>query len=260
MGREKASAMAGNKIGRWRPACASVAVLGIAVAAAHSATPAVRACQRVEFQGEVVAGQEWKATFGRGWVFRVLPIAPLSAAHSGWDLAVDRDPPAGYPDALLLATLPYNSINQREIGTTFGLRAQDALGWNPRTFRFMTNPRDFREAQSTFLRLFRAQKDSTAGRQSGAIPRLLELEKRASTGQLRILDARLVPGTADPQPFAQGWAVAFSRTQHEIEPVAAGQASPRGKLVWMRFAVTLWLPAGWNFPSGTKAVSAPCRE
>ena len=93
--------------------------------------------------GEVSAGQEWKADFGQGWVFRLLPIDTSSwagkAGYSGWDLVVDREQPAGYPDALLVATPPYNSINEREVGTTFGLRAQDAIGWNPRSFRFLTN-------------------------------------------------------------------------------------------------------------------------
>ena len=77
----------------------------------------------------------------------------FQAAYSGWDLVVDREPAAGFPDALLLATLPYNSINEREIGTTFGLRAQDAIGWNPRSFRFIVTPSDFREAQQLFRSL-----------------------------------------------------------------------------------------------------------
>ena len=76
-----------------------------------------------------------------------MPVPALDAAYSGWDMVVDRIPPAGFPDALYLATPPYNSINQREIGTTYGLRAQDAIGWNPRSFRFLTDPAAFREAQ-----------------------------------------------------------------------------------------------------------------
>jgi len=89
---------------------------------------------------------------------------------------------------------------------------------------------------------------------------LLQLEGNASSGQLRIVDARIVPGTADPKPFAQAWALAFTRTQHEIEPVTPGDASPQGKLVWMRFALTLWFPAPWNFPREIHVVRASCPE
>lgn len=85
-------------------------------------------CHRLDLQGEVRAAQEWRTAIGQGWVLQLLPIASPHNEYSGWDLVVDQDPPAGYPDALLLATLPYNSINEREIGTTFGLRAQDAIG------------------------------------------------------------------------------------------------------------------------------------
>jgi hypothetical protein len=217
----------------------------------------------VELQGEVSTGQEWKSTLGQGWTFRVLPIAPLAAGYSGWDLVVDRDPPAGYPDALLLATLPYNSINEREVGTTFGLRAQDAVGWNPRSFRFLTDPAHFRQAQLWFRQLaampeaaHRATKPETAE----IMRHLLQLEDGASSGQFRILDARIVPGTADPLPFAQAWALAFTRSRHQIEPVAAGQASPQGKLVWMRFALTLGFPASWRFPPEIHATRVSCPE
>ena len=243
---------------------ASLTLLALATVAAQAATAPVRTCQRVEMQGEAGAGQEWKAAIGQGWVFRVLPIAPPSAGYSGWDLLVDRDPPAGYPDALLVATLPYNSINQREIGTTFGLRAQDAIGWNPRSFHFLTNPAEFRQAQQWLAQLVDSRSMTNSGAantvNSRLTQQLLSLQKNASSGQLRILDARLVPGAADPQPFAHAWAFAFSRTQHHIEPVAAGQASPRGKLVWMRFAVTLWLPSAWKFPIGIKPARVPCPE
>jgi hypothetical protein len=218
----------------------------------------------VEVQGDVRAGQEWRTPLGQGWVFRVVPISPSQAGYNGWDLAVDRDPPAGYPDALLLATLPYHSINEREIGTTFGLRAQDAVGWNPRSFRFLLNPSEFREAQQWFRQLM---PDATSANSGTAKPagtdapqRLLQLQKGAASGQLRILDARIVPGVADPEPFAQAWALAFARTEHEIESAQPGHESAAGKLLWMRFELTLWLPARWNLPSGLHGILVSCPE
>jgi len=89
---------------------------------------------------------------GKGWVFRVLPIAPSGKGYTGWDLVVDRADAkdAGYPDALLLATPPYGSLNEREIGTTFGLRAQDAIAWGPRRFHFFTDLKDLRRGRELY--------------------------------------------------------------------------------------------------------------
>lgn len=242
----------------WRSGCIFFVMLVIARFQVIAATASP--CQRVILESQVSAGQQWQANLGQGWMFRILPIPASASGYTGWDLVVDREPPAGYPDALLLATLPYNSINEREIGTTFGLRAQDSIGWNPRSFRFLTDPKDFREAQSIYLFLFRWPKDSTARRRSAAMARLLEMQKRASPGEFRILDARIVPGIADPKPYAQAWALAGSRMQHQVDPVAPGRESAQGKLIWMRFSITLWLPAHWRLPAGVAAVRAGCPD
>jgi hypothetical protein len=229
-----------------------------------TATPPKPSCTRMVFEGQVSAGGSWTVPLGQGWVFRVLPIPPFQAAYSGWDLVVDRQPPAGFPDALLLATLPYNSINEREIGTTFGLRAQDAIGWNPRSFRFIVSPSDFREARQLFRSLPVNARPATG--ESGdpkpvdrqAMARLLEIQKHAAAGEFRIVDAHIVPGVADPAPYAQQWAIAWLQTPHTVEEAPQGKSSALGALKWMRFAVTLWLPAGWDVPPSVQARGTPC--
>jgi hypothetical protein len=225
-------------------------------------------CTRMVFEGEVSAGGDWTVSLGEGWVFRVLPIPPLQAGYSGWDLVVDRQPPAGFPDALLLATMPYNSINEREIGTTFGLRAQDDIGWNPRSFRFIASLGDFRDAQHLFRSLAASTGPASATGRSGdpkqgdrqAMARLLEIRQHAATGEFRILDARIVPGVADPAPYAQPWAAASSQTPHTVEEAPGGRSSARGALKWMRFAVTLWLPAGWVVPPSLHGQRTACPD
>ena len=152
---------AGSKPGRaslraFVHACATVLFLaGTAVfsmAPAQSSTgpagnhPRQVTCSKVELQGEVNRGQEWRAAIGQGWAFRVLPVA--GTEYSGWDLAIDRD--GIYPDALLLATPPYGSLNQREIATTFGLRAQDAIAWQPRKFHFLTSEKGLTQARELY--------------------------------------------------------------------------------------------------------------
>ena len=212
--------------------------------------------------GAVSAGQAWSAAIGEGWTFEVLPIQPHSNHYSGWDLVVDRIPGAGFPDALLLATPPYNSINEREIGTTYGLRAQDAIGWNPRTFSFILDPGAFKLAQSLYLQL---QKDGAFSKaepanqaDATAMSRLIDLQQRAAKGEFRIQDAHLIPGVADAAPYAQNWSQAASRTSHEIEGSGAASSSPRGSLDWMRFTVTLWLPRNWKLPEGAHSATASC--
>jgi hypothetical protein len=216
------------------------------IAAAQAPHPAV--CRRVELTGQVNAGVEWRQPIGQGWVFRLVPIAPGPANYSGWDLVVDRDPGAGFPDALLLATPPYRSIGEREIGTTFGLRAQDALGWNPRSFRFLTDPAGLRKAQALYR---------TLPGQPQAAGDLLAMAARASAGQFRILDARIVPGTADPAPFAQAWALRVARTPHSIVPNAP--PTPRGQLSWISFSIALWLPPSFKPPASLPSRIAPCQ-
>jgi len=221
---------------------------------------AAQSCKRLVLDGDVHAGQEWSAPIGEDWRFRLVPIPALDAGYSGWDLVVDRMRPAGFPDALYLATPPYNSINEREIGTTYGLRAQDAIGWNPRSFHFLTDPGLFREAQGIYDLAFVRRKDESSKSEKGASASLLRAAERASRGELRILDAHISPGTTDPAPFAQAWARASSQTPHEIDPAAGGKAAARGTLNWMRFEVVVWLPPGWKVPPGDHAPPAVCGQ
>jgi hypothetical protein len=240
----------------------AVFLLACGAALAQAVPQAKSECRKITLTGEVSAGRAWNAPIGQGWVFRVLPIAPRSAGYSGWDLVVDRIPPAGFPDALFLATPPYNSINEREIGTTYGLRAQDAIGWNPRTFSFILDPAAFKLAQSLYLQL---QKDGAFSKptpanqpDATAMSHLIDLQKRAATGEFRIDNARLIPGVANPASYAQNWSQAASRTPHQVEPSGPASGSPRGSLDWMRFTVTLWLPQRWALPAGVPSAAAAC--
>jgi hypothetical protein len=244
---------------RFGTILASAAIAWAACLAArpcHAGMP--RSCERIVLDGNVNAGQEWSAPIGQGWRFRLVPIPALGTDYSGWDLAVDRIPAAGFPDALYLATPPYNSINEREIGTTFGLRAQDAIGWNPRSFRFLTDPAAFWNAQQIYDLAFVHRNDETSKSEKGASQFLLKAAEGASQGELRILDAHISPGVADPAPFAQAWARQSSLTPHETDPAAQGKAAARVSLNWMRFEVVLWLPPGWKLPPGIHAEAGPC--
>ena len=88
----------------------------------------------------------------------------------------------------------------------------------------------------------------------------MDLQSRAAGGELRILDAGLAPGIADPEPFAQSWALRAARMQTTLVPPTGSNPTPRGELDWMRFSITLWLPAGWKSPHGLTATTAPCAQ
>jgi hypothetical protein len=232
--------------------------------------PAPHSCRKIVLTGEVSAGNEWKTGFGEGWVFRVLPIPREKAAAGvgGWDLVVDRQDPAGFPDALLVANPPYNLINSREVGTSFGLRAQDAIGWNPRHFHFMTNKGAFRQAQKLYLYLNHNgelggnTKGSARGRKQKALERTMQrfekLARESSPGEFHILDARLTPGAAKAQPYAANWAFQSASTPHTDEVPAGGTATPLGSLQWMQFSVTLWVPGSWRAPKNIQQPPMPC--
>ena len=243
-------------------ACLAFIEIASTVSLAAAAPPA--ACTKIMLTGEADSTHEWSQPFGQGWSFRVLPIQAGKTGYTGWDLVVDRDRPAGFPDALLVATPPYYSISEREVATTFGLRAQDAIGWNPRSFHFLTDPDALREGQKQFRALggtkIWTEKPEPSSREQAAEQRLLEINRKSSPGQFRILNARLTPGIADAAPFAQKWALQSSRTPHTIAPSATGQATPLGELDWIRFSITLWLPKNWRAPSDLKATPASCPQ
>ena len=62
-----------------------------------------------------------------GWILRVIPKGKPRPPH----------------DYAELATPPYHSVSPLLISTDYSFRAQDALGWNPRRFRFAPDQRSF---------------------------------------------------------------------------------------------------------------------
>jgi hypothetical protein len=248
----------------------------------HTTYPAAEPlCRQVTLTGEVAQGREWRAEIGQGWLFRIVPVSPSNHGYTGWDLVIDRVPgtsatssnPAskdgpGYPDALLLATPPYGSINQREIATTFGLRAQDAIAWQPRRFHFFTSTADLASARSLFPLLLvppaqASTSQASTSRANQASAAMLALLAAASSGEFTILEAHYVPGSSDPAPFALQWAPNLIRVPHIVEQAAAPQSPSSlqlGELLSIRFRATLLLPARWQLASGLRAKPANCTQ
>lgn len=242
--------------------CAGLAGSGV-VSRGTTPRKTSQSCVRISLEGEVSEGQTWSAAIGEGWLLQLVPIRGRASggapAYSGWDIAVNRANAQGYPDALLLATPPYGSLNAREIGTTFGMRAQDAIAWEPRHFHFLTSVSDMEKARMLYARVMPQGKDNEAGRRDAGWQLLTLLQStRQGSGQLQIEDARLVPGTGDPPAFAQGWAQHLEAVPHTYEQ--SGARSSQGQLQWMRFSIVLWLPQGWRVAPALQAAGAKCAE
>lgn len=243
-------------------------------ARSHQALHPQAQCRRIEISGEVDAGREWSAPIGQGWLFRLVPIASSGQDYSGWDLVVSPVDDGDYPDALLLGTPPYGSLNEREIGTTYGMRAQDAIAWTPRRFQFLASIKNLARARGLYRTIMpqyptgsdarsnSGKGDAIVAGRSQAARQLLGLLSAPSgmgSGEFSVLDARLTAGIIDPPPFAQQWVMRLRQVPHTIAP-SGGSPSPRGRLLWIRFKAELQLPAQWKEPPGIGENAAKCAQ
>ena len=203
---------------------------------------ATGACQRAVVEGEVRAGESFARpiggglevrlealSWGSGWLLRVLPVAGPRPAH----------------DYAELARPPYASVSPLLLSTDFSFRAQDAVAWNPRRFRFAASSAEFAKISAAFEK-YRKVTPPTVAAESDLAATVSE----APEGMLQILDARLIPGTANQSRMAAMVASHFSTTAHTVEEPAEGSGGgkgvPLGKLMRVRFRVSLDLPRGFR--------------
>ncbi len=184
------------------------------------------ACPALQFDGEVQAGKSYGhrldaahdfllESLASGWIIRVLPAAG----------------PRGVHDYAELATPPYRSPNPLLLSTDFAFRAQDAVAWNPREFRFFTTPAQLAAAARAYDASLREPNRPAAG------AALFPLIAEACTAEFRILDARIVGGTADQSLMAAAVASHFAETAHTVDTSAL--PSKLGRMLSVRFRVTM---------------------
>ncbi len=206
-------------------------------------------CRQATIDGELSAGKGLAQPIGNGLVLYFQPIA------SGWILRVlPQVGLQGEHDYAELATPPYQSLSPLSISTDFAFRAQDAVGWNPRRFRFATT-------QSMFNRLQEAYFSFEHAGATPAAPLQVELANQiaqTSQGTLTILDARLTPGTADPWRAAATVSSHLETTAHTFVQPPDGIATPLGKLLWLRFRISLDLPPTFRPEEGLKLMPYIC--
>ena len=226
---------------------AVVWVVGLGVGSASGASGR-KTCIRGVLAGEVQAGEEFVRPMGNGLEVMLEPLA------SGWILRVlpvgGARPGRDYAD---LATPPYQSVSPLLISTDYSFRAQDAVGWNPREFRFAADVRSFGQLFEVY-----GEYRKSAIPSEDVKSRLAELVSRAPQATLEILDAHLVPGMADQARAATMVASHFGSTAHRVEQPADGKATPLGKVTWMRFRISLELPAGFRADKGVRMERSGC--
>lgn len=215
----------------------------------HAGVAKPGACVREIFEGEVQAGEGFVKPMGgglelmveplaSGWIVRVLPVAKVRPPH----------------DYAELATPPYQSVSALLVGTDWSFRAQDAVAWNPRRFQFAPDARSFQE----LLRLY-GDYTKDAAPAAALEAQLAQAVGRMPQGVFTILDAHLVPGTANQAQTAMMVASHFSSTAHTIEQPQDGKSAALGRITWMRFRVALELPAGFAAAKSAAVERYPCR-
>ncbi len=208
-------------------------------------------CRRVVFEGELNAGQGLSQRIGNGLRVYFQPIA------SGWILRVlPVSGPMGEHDYAELATPPYQSVTPLSISTDFAFRAQDAVGWNPRRFRYATSPESFTRLEKDYAAL--TAKNGPTREAEADLAR--DLAAQTAEGTLTIVDAKLVPGTADQWKMAAAVASHFLTTAHTLVEEKDGHTSPLGRLEWVRFRLQLELPAGFAVDSAWRVEPGVCEQ
>jgi hypothetical protein len=226
-------------------ACATVG----AQAPSRPPHPVAATCHRATIEGEVDAGKPFSAAIGSGLKIVLQPI------HSGWILRVlPIAGPAPEDDYAELATPPYRSVTPLSISTDFSFRAQDAVGWNPRRFRFATSAGSARRMPQAYTQV--VSKGTGASQESFAV--LSSEIARSAEGTFTIVDARLVPGNADQWRAAAAVASHFDTTAHMLVEEPGGSPSPLGRLLWLRFRLQLDLPPGFATNSALHAEARLC--
>jgi hypothetical protein len=204
----------------------------------------------------VTTGHVYRRAIGGGLE---LVIRPEGLDFSGWELQIV--PTASeeiYPDYAALATPPYQSVNPLLINTAYGMRAQDAVAWNPRTFQWVARPEQYRRAAEAYFSYLEPRGPHATMDSGKAMAALVRLPAESSTGVLRILDARLAPGQADQTAQAAGVTPAAIHEAHTLEPLDKGESPQSGGLHWLRFEVTLGVPVDWRPASGLRGDRSKC--
>ena len=173
-----------------------------------------------------------------GWILRVLPVSGPRPAH----------------DYAELATPPYQSVSPLLISTDYSFRAQDAVAWNPRRFRYASGAKDYAAMLAAYLEYMKG-----TSRRGAMESELAELAGQSPEGRIEILDSHFVPGMANQAQTAAMVASHLSTTPPSVEQVEGGKGSALGRVTWMKFRISVDLPAGFQSAKGLMVQTGSCK-
>lgn len=204
-------------------------------------------CRAAVVEGEVIAGQPFRKVFTPGLEFFLEPLP------SGWIIRVlemrGTQEVRGPHDWAEVATPPYRSVSPLLISTDWAFRAQDAVGWNPREFRYARDAKTFTQLAGFVDRVM--AKDTKAS----SLAAMLVVEQPEA--RLQILDASLVPGTHNQALMAAAVASHFLETPHSV--VQGESPTALGRLAKIKFRVTMDLSVGINPAAGVQLQRFSCK-
>ena len=146
----------------------------------------------------------------------------------------------------------YDEVTPLLVSTDYSFRSQDAIGWNPRHFHFASDEASF----GKILKTFNEYENKTAGAQEA----LATLVSHTPEGTLTILDAHLIPGISDQVPAASTVVTHFTSTAHTVERSTDGKTTPLGRLNWMRFRISLEIPADFRLDPSLVITRHMCKK
>lgn len=202
-------------------------------------------CLQAVIEGDVKAGQTFEQEFAPGLKFLMEPLPQ----GSGWKARVVAvGEVRGAHDFAELATPPYRSVTPLAVSTDFAFRSQDAVGWNPRRFRYAPDVSTARRLEALYPKV--------VANDAAASAKVAELSSEQPEGVLQILNAVIVPGTANQWQMAAAVALHFENTPHEV--VQGTQPSALGRLEEVQFRVKLELEPGMRAARGITEEKIPC--
>jgi hypothetical protein len=225
----------------------AIVVFGTAEAQAGKSSsrtkPAEASCRRVVFEGDVKAGEAYDKVFAKGLRFYLEPLL------SGWIVRVlAADEPRGPHDYAELATPPYRSVSPLLLSTDWSFRAQDAIAWNPRRFRYVGDRGTFQKLAALYPGVMANDPASSA--------KAAMLASTQPEAVMKVLDARIVPGLADQARMASMVAGHLAETPHTVDQSVA--PSPLGRMEELRFRIEMILPRGVMPAPGVEIEKISC--
>ena len=165
----------------------------------------------------------------------------LAPVRTGWNLRVVPEQGGPFaPDYAAVVTPPFRSVNPLLLTTDWGFRAQDVIGWNSRSFHYVRGRTAYSAADRAYDAVLGTPHPSAAQTAS-----MTDAVVRSAEGRFDILDARLIPGSADPSAAAAMLGSRFASTAHTIVSTEGG--GPGGRVDQIRFRAILGgSPARWG--------------